>query len=769
MFEQILQDRYKIISEIGAGGMGRVYLGEDIRLSQKVAIKETISVPTEQASEVDARIKAFQREAHLLAGKIKHSAIPRVIDYFPHAGSWYIVMEYIEGKSLEEQRKERDQAFSEQETLLWTDQLLKILDSLHNQIPPIIHRDIKPSNIKVKDNHVYLLDFGLAKQITGRKSTAATFLTPLFASPEQLSNGEITERSDLYSVAATMYCLLTNKEPVGAVERSIAISSGKPDPLQHIKDSHRELSYQVSETIMKALSFNPENRPASAEAMRVALQKSNVSGDTIRSYNPFPPSIKEADFSPNVTMLPPQQQPSGENIKKFWPKKKALILTSILGGLIVLIGLLILINYSTSLQARLGLTSPASAEPKPDQQTPREKAIELTAQALDSLYENDYEKAKLLTEKAIATDKNYALAHAVYGDAFWDADQTEEDSSKNPKVQISKGEILKIFYDEEPSTEEDLAARGWALLIDQKWDRAKQDMDKVLAKKSEWAWALMVKASVASSIGCVETHSKEILDAINTLKKVNSLKPKYAMAYGNLAGAYRCNKQNQDALAAYGQAINQWQLPKFYVYRGLFYLDLIEGKTKRENIENARKDFAKALEINPEFDQGYIGLARTHEAKEEYKDCIIEADKALSKKQSFQAYYWRSVCRTALASKEKDEKGFDEALENLEKANEGPNRYNDPIMQQNALASYYYQKAIIHDHRATYLLKEKYLKNKSSENRDRILTELENGKSAAQQALDTNQNKDSDKVYDKLKKSFEKGIRDFKKFAKRNG
>src|ERR1041384_136750 len=218
---QVLQDRYKVIRQIGEGGMGRVYYGEDIRLKQEVAIKETIKLDSDEPSQyITARIRAFQKEAELLAGKIKHPAIPKVIDYFQWEGNWYIVMEYIDGNSLEKQQFEKGAAFDIAEVLQWTDQLLRILDSLHGQHPKILHRDIKPSNIKVKNNRVYLLDFGLAKQLTGSKSTIASFVTPAFASPEHMSNKEPTEKSDLYSVGATMYCLLTNKEPVSVTERS---------------------------------------------------------------------------------------------------------------------------------------------------------------------------------------------------------------------------------------------------------------------------------------------------------------------------------------------------------------------------------------------------------------------------------------------------------------------------------------------------------------------------------------------------------------------
>jgi serine/threonine protein kinase len=303
---QILQDRYYIISAIGEGGMGRVYYAEDKRLNQKVAIKETIAKSSESSQEIDARIKSFQREAHLLAGKIKHPAVPKVIDYFQFEENWYIVMEYIDGDSLEKQRKERNQPFFVKEVLLLTDQLLQILDLLHNQDPPIIHRDIKPSNIKVKNDHVYLLDFGLAKQITGSSSTFATFMTPAFASPEQINNKEVTQKSDLYSVGATMYFLLTNDEPASAFERSLAIASGSVDPLQNIKKLRLDLPDEIANLIMSALSIKTEERPHSAKMMRLKINDFLTEKDKtlplLSILAPTQPSI------PGVNIIQPESE-----------------------------------------------------------------------------------------------------------------------------------------------------------------------------------------------------------------------------------------------------------------------------------------------------------------------------------------------------------------------------------------------------------------------------------------------------------------------------
>lgn len=774
--------------------MGRVYYAEDLRLSQEVAIKETLAPKNEAPKHIAAKVKAFQREAQLLAGKIKHQAIPRVIDYFQFGDNWYIVMDYVDGDSLEKQLQKRGEPFSLDEVLSWMDQLLEILGSLHNGIPQVIHRDVKPSNIKVKNGRIYLLDFGLAKQLTGSKSSIALF-TPSFSPPEQMDNREPTVKGDLYSVGATMYCLLTNTEPANAFNRSLAIAGGAQDPLVPVKGLRADLPDEIAGLIMRAMSIKPEDRPDSAEAMRGILNsflvekgqspqltarhpanevktlpyefpKEQISPDaenTEGNVEGADPAVGDEPGRPPLSKtlmgsLPPRlnarvesNPPSNESK----PEKRSWKRAAVGLAIIVAVGLTGLAVYQYK--------KPQPPPPIP----PRQIAIEKTDQAMEMLYHNDYERAKALSKEALDTDPSYALAHAIYGDAFWDTDQDEIDygvAAGNVATQISKGAILKIFAYQEPATEEDFAARGWAYIADRKWDKAQQDVEKAVAKKPEWAWALMQKAFVEIGRGCItEKDAKERLDAIETLQKANSVKPKYAMAYMNLASAYVCNKQNPKAAAAYEQAINLMPSPKSYVARGYFYLDSIEEKTKQQNIENARKDFATALEKDPNFGIAHVGLARTHDIKEEYKECIAEAGQALSKKSSYQAYVTWAGCRSALASKEKDEKGLDEALENLEKARDELIKYSDPVEEQKARAHYFYLKSIVHHQKAYYYLTELFLKKRNSVNKEKVRTELENARSAVEQAITINQNKDLDKDYEKQKKGIEQNIRAFKK------
>lgn len=770
---QTLQDRYRISHQIGEGGMGRVYYAEDIRLNQPVAIKETLSLHNNESSQqIEARVKAFQREAHLLAGNIKHHAIPRVIDHFQIEENWYIVMDYVDGDSLEKQLKERGKPFPIKDVLLWTDQLLEILDSLHSGDPQIIHCDIKPSNIKVKNDKVYLLDFGLAKRLTGSKTSIA-FLTPAYAPPEHKN---LTAKSDLYSVGATMYCLLTNTEPASAYIRSLAIASGDIDPLEPIKDLRSDIPVELVNLIMSTLSIKAEERPYNAKTMQTKLKDFLIErgqNPTLPSYhflsNHVSPEVINVEeekagssstgrsesqlthsSKPSINSSSPDfngslQSNSSKRKNKNW-KKIAVSVT-----LLIVIGL-------TGVGIYKYLSKDKKTEPSVPAKPPRQTAVELTNQAMEKIYESDYEAAKSLSKQAIDTDQTYALAHAIYGDAFWDSDQSEQDSSKNSKSQISKAEILKIFDTKEPYTEEEYAARAWAFLIDDKWDRARQDIEKVTATKSDWAWALALKASILSNGICIkEKKSKEADEVIETLKQVNKLKPTYANAYRQLGNQYTCIGKIPEAIASYEQAVNYWKSAFNYTELGNLYFSLNEKNKKKqeENLEKAKQNFLKAIEIDPNFSDAYIGLARFHAAKSEYNDCIAEANNALSRKDSADGNYWWAMCRYQMASNNKDEKGFDEALEKIEKAIQLIKRSEVPINKRDNLAEYYYIEAGIRNVKAIYLYNVKY-KNDRVSGKQLAKKEFEIAQVSINNALSIDEN---NKRFQSVKNAIDKSLR----------
>jgi len=268
--ETILQTRYRIVRQLGQGGMGAVYEAVDERLDTVVALKETLFT--------DEKLrKQFEREARLLA-RLHHPALPRVSDHFNEGDGQFLVMQYIAGEDLFEMLARRNGPFPQEEVLRWADQLCDALDYLHTQEPQIIHRDIKPQNLKLTARgQVVLLDFGLAKGAAGQQSvvtsSASIFgYTPNYAPLEQVQGLGTDARSDIYALAATLYHLITNVKPPDALSRAAAIVNGQPDPLAPADAVAAQVSKPVAAALSKGMSLKRDDRYLSAAAMREALR-----------------------------------------------------------------------------------------------------------------------------------------------------------------------------------------------------------------------------------------------------------------------------------------------------------------------------------------------------------------------------------------------------------------------------------------------------------------------------------------------------------------
>lgn len=267
----ILQNRYRVIRELGHGGMGTVYEAIDQRVNCIVALKETLATRDGEAR------KAFEREAALLAN-LRHQALPKVMDYFSEEEGDFLVMEFIPGYDLAELLDLRGGPFPQAQVLRWANDLLRVLEYLHGQEPPILHRDIKPSNLKLtKQGEVFLLDFGLAKGSLGQMPTLVTSrsvrgYTPVYASLEQIHGHGTDARSDIYSLGATLYHLLTGVAPIDAPTRFHAVEEDQPDPLQAVQGLNPQASANVAEVIHQAMAVSRKQRPISAADLRKALR-----------------------------------------------------------------------------------------------------------------------------------------------------------------------------------------------------------------------------------------------------------------------------------------------------------------------------------------------------------------------------------------------------------------------------------------------------------------------------------------------------------------
>lgn len=289
----VLHKRYRIIRQIGSGGMGAVYEAIDERLSSIIAIKETFP-------QNDATREAFKREAQLLAN-LDHDVFPKVNDYFSEGEGQYLVMAFVRGNDLGELMRLRESPFATARVLEWADHLLEALEELHAYIPPIVHRDIKPSNLKLTPKgKIVLLDFGIAKGAAGLMTTAEAddntmkSFTPHYAPLEQSlrSSEELREalstidegavrkmifkgtdpRTDIYSLGATLYHLLTGAAPEAASTRAMRLWRGKSDPLRPAAEVNPQVPKEVSEVLERAMQVDRAQRPANAAEMRHMLR-----------------------------------------------------------------------------------------------------------------------------------------------------------------------------------------------------------------------------------------------------------------------------------------------------------------------------------------------------------------------------------------------------------------------------------------------------------------------------------------------------------------
>ncbi len=260
----LLKERYRILAQVGRGGFGAVYKAADTLFgSRPVAIKE-MGQSGLSAQEMAEAIEAFKREAHLLAG-LQHPNIPGISDYFGEAGRWYLVMDFIDGETLEEYlQKSRGGYLPVEKVLEIGVQLCTVLGYLHTRQPPIIFRDLKPANILLTSSgRIYLIDFGIARHFKpGQSRDTVAFGSPGYAPPEQYGKAQTTPRADIYALGATLHHLLTGADPSQTPFRFA--------PLQ-LRSQTTPVGLDI--LIASMLEIDEKRRPASTHAIKLELQR----------------------------------------------------------------------------------------------------------------------------------------------------------------------------------------------------------------------------------------------------------------------------------------------------------------------------------------------------------------------------------------------------------------------------------------------------------------------------------------------------------------
>jgi serine/threonine-protein kinase len=314
----LIGGRYLVIRKLGQGGMGAVYLVSDQRLAgRQLALKEMSDQAIADPTERQAALQAFQQEADLLAA-LDHANLPKVTDYFTESGNQYLVMEYVQGQTLEKKLEAARGPLAEPVVRRYAEQLCDVLVYLHGQRPSIIFRDLKPANIMVLpgDKQIKLIDFGIARHFKpGKSKDTQAMGTPGYAAPEQYGKGQSDARTDLYALGATLHHAITGRDP-----------SMEPFKFPPVRSYNTIASASFEQIVGRAVMLDPGDRWQSARDLQNALfgQAAGAAPTLVTSlpatmpvYAPrvatqaaLPPAPLPARPAPTVYQPPPVMVPA---------------------------------------------------------------------------------------------------------------------------------------------------------------------------------------------------------------------------------------------------------------------------------------------------------------------------------------------------------------------------------------------------------------------------------------------------------------------------
>ena len=255
----LIDGKYKVIAKVGRGGMSTVWLAMNIKTNKNWAIKEVRQTGKNGSEIVNQNLTT---EIGILK-KLQHENLPQIIDIFEKNNTFLIIMDYVEGRTLKAIVDERG-AQPQEDVVNWAIQLCSVLDYLHTRKPAIIYRDLKPGNIMLRpDGRIVLIDFGTAREYkTGQEEDTISLGTKGYAAPEQYGgDGQTDARTDIYNLGATIYHLVTGKNP-----------TKPPYEIRPIREWNPSLSTGLEKIILKCIANNPNERYQTAKELQFALE-----------------------------------------------------------------------------------------------------------------------------------------------------------------------------------------------------------------------------------------------------------------------------------------------------------------------------------------------------------------------------------------------------------------------------------------------------------------------------------------------------------------
>ncbi|MFC1879531.1 protein kinase [Chloroflexota bacterium] len=324
---QVLNKRYRIARLLGEGGFGAVYQAWDQQMDTPCAVKENLEMSEEA-------LDRFEREAQMLYS-VRHPNLAGVFDHFivPNQGQ-YLVMDYVDGEDLETLLERKGQPLPELQVVLWISQICDALTYLHTLDTPIIHRDIKPANIKITARgRAVLVDFGVATMYDPdtKTATAVQAITPGYSAPEQ-GDQDANASSDIYSLGATTYTLLTNQTPpTGAAS------------LRPVREINEKVSLRVSQAIFAAMQAQVKKRTPSAAVFKASLSGDDRVMDVRRELGE---DLVRAEPAKAARTAAPRRRMSTTTLVGLMLLVGALLILGVLGGVVI-------INNNQAQQQRL--------------------------------------------------------------------------------------------------------------------------------------------------------------------------------------------------------------------------------------------------------------------------------------------------------------------------------------------------------------------------------------------------------------------------------
>ncbi|MGH2496369.1 MAG: protein kinase domain-containing protein [Ktedonobacteraceae bacterium] len=276
--DSLLNKRYRIRKLVGTGGMGAVYKAEDTPYGDRpVAIKE-MRQSSLTPQELEIATGQFKVEAIMLA-RLQHPSLPRIYDHFLESNRWYLVMDFIDGETLDEHlRRTPGRKLPPQEVIDISIQLCKVLDYLHKRQPPVVFRDLKPSNVMLTpEGHLYLIDFGIARIFKpGQAKDTKAYGSIGYSAPEQFDREQTTDQADIYSLGITMHEMLSGSIP--------ALT---PFSMPRLSFPGQPALERLAALITRMIEMDKEKRPKSITMVRQELESIR---DELKRTTYVPPS-----------------------------------------------------------------------------------------------------------------------------------------------------------------------------------------------------------------------------------------------------------------------------------------------------------------------------------------------------------------------------------------------------------------------------------------------------------------------------------------------